>query len=145
MLRPQAPEPAAPDSVTAKKRPDLINYRNQVPAVPWHQHPRSQHEEPVEQRYLKRQQRVAAGDLIAEVGQQPVLAAGDRFNSQVVALSEVDERRAYVAQDNPANQDDPQLGWTESTGRGQAVYVIFTHMGSVNPPHRATYRVKLLA
>ena len=94
MLRPQAPEPAAPDSVTAKKRPDLINYRNQLFFVPWHQHLRSQREEPVEQRCFKRQQRVAAGGLVAEVSQQPLLAAGDPFNSQVFTLSEVDQRGA---------------------------------------------------
>jgi hypothetical protein len=109
-----APEPAVPDGVPAEFRPDPVERRDQFAAYPRQVHLSLRTEQSTEQYHLEWQQRlVRVKLLVAQVRQQPLraIAAWNLFNTKKAAPGKINECRADMTDDNPANQDDPELSW----------------------------------
>jgi hypothetical protein len=99
-----AAEPAAADRVTAKLFAGTVEGWDQILADLPQSDRRLLGEQAIQQRCLERQQAGARGCGTAKVGQQPVLVViGDLLDPQEPPLGKINERRANVAEDYPAD------------------------------------------
>jgi hypothetical protein len=105
-----------PDRIPAELGPEPVEGREQHIADLRHAQLALAAEEPIQQRHLKAQRRAVTGHLAPQISQHPVRAsvAANLLHTNQPPLGKIDERSASVADDDPAEQDNPQLSWPQS-------------------------------